>query len=89
MCSFRTHADEVRDLLAKHPLQDAAVVEVPQDHDSWILRDFETTRWVHDGRGKGVCGARNSDLSIKRNTGLLLARMLGWDRIFFLDDDIR
>ena len=33
--------------------------------------------------------ARSSDLSLKRNTGLLLARMLGWDRIFFLDDDIR
>jgi hypothetical protein len=26
---------------------------------------------------------------MKRNTGLLLARMLGWERIFFLDDDIR
>jgi hypothetical protein len=26
---------------------------------------------------------------MKRNIGLLLARMLGWDRIFFLDDDIR
>jgi hypothetical protein len=26
---------------------------------------------------------------MKRNTGLLLARMLGWERIFFMDDDIR
>jgi hypothetical protein len=87
--SFRTHADEVRALLAEHRLRDAVVVEMPQECDSWILGDFETTRWVHDGQGKGVCGARNSDLSMKRNTGLLLARMLGWERIFFMDDDIR
>ena len=30
-----------------------------------------------------------SDLSMKRNIGLVLARMLRWQRIFFLDDDIR
>jgi hypothetical protein len=89
LCSFRTHADDVRALLAEHKLPDAAVVEVPQEHDGWILGDFETTRWVHDGPGKDVCGTRNSDLSMKRNTGLLLARMLGWERIFFMDDDIR
>lgn len=89
LCSFRTHADEVRALLAKHSLRDPAVVEMPEECDRWILSDFETTRWVHDGPGKTVCGARNSDLSMKRNTGLLLARMLGWERIFFLDDDIR
>jgi hypothetical protein len=89
LCSFRTHTDEVRALLAEHSLPDAAVVEMPENCDDWILRDFETTRWVHDGPGKAVCGARNSDLSLKRNTGLLLARMLGWERIFFMDDDIR
>ena len=26
---------------------------------------------------------------MKRNVGLALAKMLGWRRIFFLDDDIR
>jgi hypothetical protein len=29
------------------------------------------------------------DLSLKRNIGLALARIVGWRRIFFLDDDIR
>jgi hypothetical protein len=89
LCSFRTHADDVRALLTGHQLPELAVIEMPQECDDWILGGFETTRWVHDGPGKGVCGARNSDLSIKRNTGLLLARMLGWERIFFIDDDIR
>ena len=28
------------------------------------------------------------DLSMKRNLGLVIARMLGWQRIMFLDDDI-
>lgn len=32
--------------------------------------------------------ARNYDTSLKRNIGLLLARMVGWNRILFLDDDI-
>jgi hypothetical protein len=32
---------------------------------------------------------RTSDLSVKRNIGLLLAKMLGWAEIVFLDDDIR
>jgi hypothetical protein len=89
LCSFRTHADDVRALLARRELADPVVVEMPQDHHRWILGAYQTTRWVHDGPGKGVGCARNSDLSMKRNTGLLLARMLGWERIFFMDDDIR
>lgn len=32
--------------------------------------------------------ARRTDLSVKRNLGLMLSRMLGWSRILFLDDDI-
>jgi hypothetical protein len=31
---------------------------------------------------------RVSDLSLKRNLGLLLARAAGWQRVLFLDDDI-
>jgi hypothetical protein len=88
LCSLRAHADEVRTLLAEHELPDGAAVEMPQKYSGYPLRDFETTRWIHDA-GRAVCGARTSDLSLKRNTGLLLARMLGWDRIFFMDDDIR
>jgi glycosyltransferase involved in cell wall biosynthesis len=86
--SLRTHADEVQALLAEHKLPGAAVVQLPRKYGEWPLRDFETTHWLQ-GAGKPVCGVRNSDLSLKRNTGLLLARMLGWDRIFFMDDDIR
>jgi hypothetical protein len=89
LCSLHARAHEVRALLAEHRLPDPVVVEMPRESGKWIVADFETTRWVHDGPGKSVCGARHSDLSMKRNTGLLLARMLGWERIFFMDDDIR
>ncbi|HUC24633.1 MAG TPA: hypothetical protein VMA73_18140 [Streptosporangiaceae bacterium] len=36
-----------------------------------------------------ACGNHITDLSMKRNVGLVLAKMMGWRRIFFLDDDIR
>ena len=32
---------------------------------------------------------RWSDLSVKRNLGLLLARLQGWNKVLFVDDDIR
>jgi hypothetical protein len=32
---------------------------------------------------------RKSDLSAKRNLGLLLARLHGWNKIAFIDDDVR
>ena len=32
---------------------------------------------------------RLGDLSAKRNIGLLLARLVGWHGVLFLDDDIR
>jgi hypothetical protein len=34
-------------------------------------------------------GGKDVDLSLKRNIGLLVARMAGWRRLMFLDDDIR
>jgi hypothetical protein len=33
--------------------------------------------------------ARAEDTSTKRNIGLILSRMLGWQRVLFLDDDIQ
>ncbi|TCK21383.1 hypothetical protein EV378_5366 [Pseudonocardia endophytica] len=35
-----------------------------------------------------VNGGRRSDLSMKRNVGLWLARLLGWEKIVFVDDDM-
>jgi hypothetical protein len=63
------------------------VVDVDESYEHPKL-DFVTSKrdalnlsWEHV--------SPNGDLSTKRNLGLLLARMLGWERIFFMDDDIR
>jgi hypothetical protein len=83
LCSKNTLATEVIDLLAARSFTSAIVIEVPSGYQHEFF-DFETTNWI-----KQVFPHRKSDLSIKRNVGLTLARMLGWQKIFFMDDDIR
>jgi hypothetical protein len=46
---------------------------------------FETST---DPELAAACSVRTRDLSMKRNLGLVLARILGWKRLMFLDDDI-
>jgi hypothetical protein len=48
-----------------------------------VIPSFETCRVL-----AGTRFERRTDTSLKRNLGLLLARLLGWQRIVFLDDDI-
>jgi ribosomal protein S18 acetylase RimI-like enzyme len=52
-------------------------------HAGSRLPELETSRLLANTRF-----ARRSDLSLKRNLGLTLCHMVGWDRIIFLDDDI-
>ena len=49
-----------------------------------VVPAFETDRIL-----AGTRFERRTDTSLKRNLGLLLARLIGWQRIVFLDDDIR
>jgi hypothetical protein len=87
LCSFRTNPADLQKLLDDKNLTNATVVKVPEEYKHSLF-DFETTRWAREGDGKPVCAVRKNDLSIKRNIGLVLARMLGWNSIFFMDDDI-
>jgi hypothetical protein len=51
--------------------------------------DLNLPRWETSLLLAGtVFAQRNTDLHAKRNLGLMLSRMLGWDRVLFLDDDI-
>jgi len=88
LCSFHADLADVHKLFSTQGLPRATAVPVPEGYEHPLL-NFATTRWARDEEGKRVCAGRNSDLSSKRNIGLLLARMLGWNRIFFMDDDIR
>jgi hypothetical protein len=53
------------------------------DAERLNLPDFMTTALL-----RGTLFERPTDLSAKRNAGLLLARLMGWKRVVFLDDDI-
>jgi hypothetical protein len=48
------------------------------------LPPLETTRLL-----AGTIFERRTDVSTKRNLALVLCRALGWERVVFLDDDIR
>jgi hypothetical protein len=83
LCSKKTRPRRVTNRVLRTPGAQSLVVEVPVD-------------WSHEGIPnrtsdpvfKNASANRTSDLSAKRNLGLLLARLLGWNKIVFLDDDV-
>ena len=87
LCSHRAKPAEVHEQLADRSFNDAIVVDLPAGygHDMFDFRALES---IKDDL-PAACFYFRSDLSMKRNVGLVVARMLGWRRIFFLDDDIR
>lgn len=87
LCSRDAKAAEVHDLLAARSFTKATVIAMPLTYSHQFFK-FETSDWIRK-KLPDACAVRDSDLSVKRNVGLVLARMLGWQRIFFMDDDIR
>jgi hypothetical protein len=83
LCSKETKAEQVAQLASTTPRARTLIIAVPE-------------MWTHPGIPKRTSAAifqkasahRVSDLSAKRNLGLLLARLLGWHKIAFVDDDI-
>lgn len=82
LCSGKyTTADAVSKLAAPHGIE---VLSVDVDKlPVGLLPEFKTTVQLENTR----CCQR-TDISLKRNLGLLIARVAGWERIVFLDDDI-
>jgi hypothetical protein len=81
--SRHTQVDEVAEQVARIPGGRALVIDVPADHHHPDL-----THSSSGDRFAPMSAGRRSDLSKKRNIGLLLARLRGWNKIMFLDDDI-
>ena len=77
----------MKEYLDARSFRGAIVIELPPGY-SHPLFDFRGLLGIKD-RLPPACGNHVTDLSMKRNVGLVLAKMLGWRRIFFLDDDIR
>ena len=82
LCSGQAQLPEAAGLAREVPGLSWTLVDLPDGWTSELL-DFRTSRF------DAATQRRHSDLSPKRNIGLLLARMAGWRRILFLDDDIR
>jgi hypothetical protein len=82
LCSGRhTSADAVADLATA---EGAEILAVDTDNlPADLLPRFATGTQVPDAGSR-----RHTDISLKRNLGLLIARLADWERVVFLDDDI-
>lgn len=87
LCSQRLQGSEVKDFLAERPFHKAIVIDLPPGYSHELL-EFPALGSVSKELPP-ECHFYATDLSMKRNIGLVLAKMMGWRRVFFLDDDIR
>ena len=83
LCSKQIRAEQVGERVTSSPGARALVVEIPE---VWSHPNFPTR--TSDQVFKRANANRDSDLSAKRNIGLLLARLHGWNKIVFVDDDV-
>jgi hypothetical protein len=84
LCSKETRADHVAERVSSTLGARALIVDLPK---TWRHPKFPTRTSSQVFRRAN--GFRESDLSAKRNIGLLLARLHGWNKIVFVDDDVR
>jgi len=83
ICSKLARIDDVAERVARTPRARALIIEMPKNHRVPRMPG-RTSRSEFLEASAG----RISDLSAKRNLGLLLARLNGWHKIVFVDDDI-
>jgi hypothetical protein len=87
LCSHYLDGREVKEYLDARSFRGAIVIQLPAGY-AHPLFDFRGLLAIKD-QLPPACGSHVTDLSMKRNVGLVLAKMVGWRRVFFLDDDIR
>jgi hypothetical protein len=83
LCSKQTKAAQVAKWVSTSPGARALVIEIPENWGHPKVPTHTSSRAFRTANAD-----RASDLSAKRNIGLLLARLHGWNKIAFLDDDI-
>jgi len=87
LCSKQLSSTEAREFLAARSYRKAIVIDLPPAYSHELL-SFPELLAIRSELPR-ACKFFPTDLSMKRNIALVLARMLKWRRIFFLDDDIR
>jgi hypothetical protein len=83
LCSMQTTPEQVAKQVAGTREARCLIIQIP---DEWKHSKFPTRTAAEEFRKASAY--RVSDLSAKRNLGLLLARLEGWNKIAFVDDDI-
>jgi hypothetical protein len=84
LCSKETKVEDVVQQISRTPEVRSLVVEISK---TWSHPDFP--RGTSTPVFLSASANRGSDLSAKRNIGLMLARLHAWSKIAFIDDDIR
>ena len=84
LCSRQTRPEQVAQRVAKTPGSRCLLVPIAEE---WTHPAIPLRTSARDF--KAVQARRSTDLSAKRNLGLLLARLRGWGKVAFVDDDIR
>jgi hypothetical protein len=82
LCSGRTVGADVVERFGR-ALSEVLIVDVPDGY----RHDRIPTR-TSASRFQAASAGRRSDLGLKRNLGLLMARLHSWGKILFIDDDI-
>ena len=82
LCSGRTLVTDVVERFHRTSLR-ALVVDVPDGY-----RHGRIPRRTSAPQFRRASSGRRSDLGLKRNLGLLIARLHAWGKVLFLDDDI-
>jgi hypothetical protein len=83
LCSKQTSVEQVVSRVSKTSGARSLVIRVPNSWSHPAIPDQTS-----DSTFKKANANRESDLSAKRNLGLLLARLHGWNKIAFIDDDV-
>ena len=83
LCSKRAQIDQVAKRVARSPQTRSVIVQMPNRWEHPLL----PTR-TSAAEFQIASANRGSGLSAKRNVGLLLARLHGWNKIAFVDDYI-
>ncbi|MEU4561817.1 hypothetical protein AB0F72_25825 [Actinoplanes sp. NPDC023936] len=82
LASHGCDLDEAAAEVARIPGCRALLAGIPDDGPGLLTPATSAERF------RVLSAGRSSNLSLKRNLGLLLARHLGWQKIMFVDDDI-
>ncbi len=83
LCSKQTKIEHVAQRVAKTDGARSLIVEIP---DAWTHPTLPSN--TSAPAFLKASAHRENDLSAKRNIGLLLARLRGWNKVVFVDDDI-